>query len=53
MNEKNVAQFMEAGAAGVGVGGDLVNLKWIAGGEFEKIKETAEALVLSIGGKKE
>ena len=53
VNEKNIAQFMKAGASGVGVGGDLVNPKWIAGGEFEKIKETAEALVQSIGGKKE
>lgn len=53
VNENNAAQFIDAGAAGVGVGGDLVNRKWIAGGEFEKIKETAKALVQSIGGKKE
>ena len=44
-NEKNIAEFLDAGADGVGVGGDLVNKKWIAAGEFQKITELAKKLV--------
>ncbi len=45
VNEKNIAEFLDAGADGVGVGGDLVNKKWIAAGEFQKITELAKKLV--------
>lgn len=48
VNEKNIKEFLAAGAAGAGVGGNLVNKKWIAAGEFDKItalaKEYVEAL---------
>lgn len=37
VNEKNIADFMAAGAVGAGVGGNLVNKTWIANGEFDKI----------------
>ena len=37
VNEKNAKDFLEAGAVGVGVGGNLVNKEWIAAGEFDKI----------------
>ena len=45
VNEKNIAEFLRAGADGAGVGGNLVNKEWIAAGEFDKITETAKALV--------
>ena len=45
VNEKNVGEFMAAGACGAGVGGNLVNKTWIANGEFEKITALAEELI--------
>lgn len=50
VNERNIGEFIEAGTSGVGIGGDLVNRKWIVAGDFEKIRKTAEALVKNIGG---
>ncbi len=48
VNEKNVAEFLAAGCVGAGCGGNLVNMKWIEAGEFDKItalaKEFAEAV---------
>ena len=41
VNEKNAAEFLAAGAMGVGVGGNLVNGSWIAAGEYEKIAALA------------
>lgn len=41
VNERNVADFLAAGAVGAGVGGNLVNKKWIADGEFDKITALA------------
>ena len=43
--EKNIREFMDAGVVGAGVGGNLVNKKWIASGEFEKITEVARQLM--------
>lgn len=48
VNEENAADFMKAGAVGVGVGGDLANKKWIDAGEFYKITEAARRLVESV-----
>ena len=45
VNEKNVADFLAAGAVGAGVGGNLANRAWIEAGEFVKITEAARALV--------
>jgi len=42
VNEKNVDEFLAAGACGAGVGGNLVNKTWIANGEFDKITALAE-----------
>ena len=42
VNEKNIADFMAAGAVGAGVGGNLVNKTWIANGEFDKITALAK-----------
>lgn len=41
VNEKNIKDFLKAGAVGAGVGGNLVNKQWIAAGEFEKITALA------------
>lgn len=45
VNEKNIAEFMAAGVVGAGVGGNLVNKKWIADGEFDKITELAKTMI--------
>ena len=45
VNEKNIGTFLNASAVGAGVGGNLVNKKWIAGGEFEKITALAKEFV--------
>ena len=45
VSEKNIREFMDAGVVGAGVGGNLVNKKWIAAGEFEKITEVARQLM--------
>ncbi len=48
IDEKNAASFIRAGAAGVGVGGNLTNKALISAGEYDKItliaKEYAEAV---------
>ena len=41
----NASDFMQAGAVGIGIGGNLVNKEWIKNGDFEKITETAKQLV--------
>ena len=45
IDENNVADYLKAGAVGAGIGGNLVNLKWVAAGEYEKITEVARLLV--------
>lgn len=45
VSEKNIREFMDAGVVGAGVGGNLVNKKWIAAGEFDKITEAARQLM--------
>ena len=44
VNENNITEFLEAGCCGAGIGGNLVNKKWIEAGEYEKITETAVKL---------
>lgn len=48
VNEKNAAQFLKAGVAGIGVGGNLVNKQWIADGAFDRLTETARALIAAV-----
>lgn len=48
INEKNVADYLKAGAVGAGVGGNLVNKEWIAAGQFDKITALAEAFVQAV-----
>jgi 2-dehydro-3-deoxyphosphogluconate aldolase/(4S)-4-hydroxy-2-oxoglutarate aldolase len=49
VNEKNIADFLAAGAVGAGVGGNLVNKTWIANGEFEKITALAREFAEKAG----
>ena len=48
IDEKNVASFLAVGAAGAGIGGNLVNRAWVEAGEYEKITEVAKALVAAV-----
>lgn len=41
VDEKNAADFLRAGAVGVGVGGNLVNRRWVEDGEFHRIAALA------------
>jgi 2-dehydro-3-deoxyphosphogluconate aldolase/(4S)-4-hydroxy-2-oxoglutarate aldolase len=43
ISEKNAADFLKAGAVGLGVGGSLVNKEWIEAGDFSKITALARA----------
>ncbi len=49
VNEKNIADFLAAGAVGAGVGGNLVNKTWIKNGEFDKITAIAKEFVKNAG----
>lgn len=49
IDEKNVASFLAVGAAGAGIGGNLVNRAWVEAGQYEKITEVAKALVAAVG----
>ena len=48
VNAENAADFIRAGALGVGVGGSLVNKKWVDAGEYEKITAEAKRFVENI-----
>lgn len=48
VDEKNAAAFMKAGCSGIGVGGNLVNKEWIAGGEWSKITELAREFIAAV-----
>ncbi len=45
IDEKNLADYLKAGALGAGIGGRLVNSQWIANNEFEKITALAKEYV--------
>ena len=48
INSKNAPEFLSAGICGLGVGGNLVDQKSIAAGEFENLKAAAEELVAAV-----
>lgn len=48
INERNAADFLQAGCAGIGVGGNLVNKMWIANGRWDKIAELAQTYVKAV-----
>ncbi len=41
VDEKNAADYIRAGAVGVGIGGNIVNKDWIAAGEWDRIAQLA------------
>lgn len=49
VNADNAADFIKAGAVGVGVGGSLVNKKWADAGEYWRITEEAKKFIKNIG----
>lgn len=48
VNETNVSDFLKTGMCGAGIGGNLANKKWIEEGRYDKITETAKALVAAV-----
>lgn len=48
VNADNAAIFMRAGAVGVGVGGSLVNKKWVEAGRFDLITAEAKKFIENI-----
>ncbi|MDR1464845.1 MAG: 2-dehydro-3-deoxyphosphogluconate aldolase [Oscillospiraceae bacterium] len=50
IHERNIPDFLAAGAEGFGVGGNLVNREWIAAGEFAKITALARTFVRAARG---
>ena len=48
VTEKNIGEYMAAGADGAGVGGQLVNKEWIANGEFDKITALAKEFIENV-----
>ena len=50
ISDKNVQEFLAAGAEGFGIGGNLAKKAWIDAGEFHKLTEAAMATVAAIKG---
>ena len=50
VNIENAVDFLKAGAVGVGVGGSLVNKKYLENGEYDKITGIAKTLVKKVKG---
>ncbi len=48
VDENNVAAFLSAGAVGAGIGSSLINRQRVAAGAYDKITETARALVAAV-----
>ncbi len=48
VNEDNAAEFLKAGAVGLGVGGNLAKKAWIDAGEYSKLTDAAKAIVAAI-----
>ena len=48
INEKNIADYLKAGAAGAGVGGGLVSRKNVENGNLEAVRELAREYVKNI-----
>lgn len=53
ISEENAAEFLRAGACGVGMGGKLVNRDWIAADEYGKITELAGRITKALCGGRE
>lgn len=44
INENNLKEYLDAGACGAGIGGNLVSNKWVEAGELDKITALARIL---------
>ncbi|MFE5318999.1 bifunctional 4-hydroxy-2-oxoglutarate aldolase/2-dehydro-3-deoxy-phosphogluconate aldolase [Paenibacillus sp. NPDC056579] len=51
VNEENIAQFLQIGCYAVGIGGSLVNLKEIANGNWDWIRDKAARLIANAQAK--
>ena len=49
INERNIREYITAGAVGFGIGGNLVNKDWVNAGEFDKITTLAKQYVEAVG----
>ena len=47
----NAREFLDAGACGLGIGGNLTKKDWINNKEFDKISEAAREIVQAVRGK--
>lgn len=48
VNEENAAEFLKAGAVGLGVGGNLAKKAWIEAGEYDRLTAAAKAMVEAV-----
>jgi len=48
VNAENIPELLRAGVCGAGIGGNLVNRKWVEAGEFGRITETARAMAAAV-----
>lgn len=48
VNENNMKEFLDAGAVGFGIGGNLVRKAWIKAGEYEKLTDLAALYVKNL-----
>ena len=48
VDETNIAAFIKAGAVGVGIGSNIVDMKLVKAGDFDSIRRRAENYVKSI-----
>jgi 2-dehydro-3-deoxyphosphogluconate aldolase/(4S)-4-hydroxy-2-oxoglutarate aldolase len=48
IDEMNAAEFIAAGAVGLGVGGNLINKEWMNSGRFDKITELASRYAAAV-----
>lgn len=48
VDDKNLASFLAAGAAGAGIGGNLVNGALVEAGQYDRITENARAFLAAI-----
>ena len=51
VNEKNAYMYLQAGAAGVGVSGNLINRQWIEEKRYKKITDLAVEYVRAVNRK--
>jgi len=48
IHQRNMGEFLKAGVAGFGIGGNLVQKEWVAKGEFNKITQAAKGYVAAL-----